>query len=233
MTNKKKVVVLTGAGISAESGLKTFRDSDGLWENYDVMDVASIEGWYKNKDLVLRFYNERRKQAFDAQPNEGHKALARMEEHFDVRIITQNVDDLHEKAGSTNVIHLHGELGKVRSSLDPNLIYDWGDKPIHLGDKCEKGSQLRPHIVWFGEAVPKMEDAVKEVLQADIFLVVGTSLVVYPAAGLIEYAAVEIPKYIIDPNIPIVRALKNLFFVEEKAGTGVPKVLQELIEKYI
>jgi NAD-dependent deacetylase len=233
MTQRKKIVVLTGAGISAESGIKTFRDSDGLWENYDVMEVASIEGWYKNPELILRFYNERRLQAYNAQPNEGHLALARLEESFEVIIVTQNVDNLHEKAGSSNVIHLHGELSKVRSTSHPHLIYEWGDKPIHLGDKCEKGSQLRPHIVWFGEAVPMMEEAVKVTLEADIFMVVGTSLNVYPAAGLLDYVGNDIPKYIIDPHIPTVRKIPNLFLIEEKGTVGVPKVAQELVEKYL
>jgi NAD-dependent deacetylase len=232
MSLLKKVVVLTGAGISAESGLKTFRDSDGLWENYDVMEVASIDGWYKNPELILRFYNERRAQAYQAEPNEGHKALARLEEYFEVTIVTQNVDNLHEKAGSTQIIHLHGELSKVRSEEHPHLVYDYGDKPIQLGDKCALGSQLRPHIVWFGEAVPLMESAVAIAAQADIFMVVGTSLNVYPAAGLIDYVSSEVPIYIIDPNKPPVWKRPNLFFIEEKGSTGVPKAVAEIIEKY-
>lgn len=230
--SKKNIVVLTGAGISAESGLKTFRDSDGLWENYDVMDVASIDAWHRDKELVLRFYNERRVQAAKAQPNEGHKALARLEEHFQVHIVTQNVDSLHEKGGSTQVIHLHGELSKVRSIADPNLIYDYEERPIHLGDTCEKGSQLRPHIVWFGEAVPMMETAAVLTLNADIFIVVGTSLAVYPAAGLIHYVKEDAPIYIIDPNLPPVQAADNIVMIEEKATTGVPKIVDEIIEKY-
>lgn len=228
---KKKVVILTGAGISAESGIKTFRDSDGLWENHDVMEVASIDGWGKNKELVLKFYNDRRKQAAEAQPNEGHLALKRLEEYYEVIIITQNVDDLHEKAGSSNVLHLHGELSKVRSTGDETLIYDYGEKPIHLGDKCEKGFQLRPHIVWFGEAVPMMEVAAKQAIEADIFMVIGTSLAVYPAAGLINYVDSYAPKYIIDPNVPEVYGQENLHFIEEKGSVGVPKVVEELIEK--
>jgi NAD-dependent deacetylase len=232
MRLQKKIVVLTGAGISAESGLKTFRDSDGLWENYDVMDVASIEGWLKNPALVLQFYNERRAQAYHAQANEGHKALAQLEDYFEVTIVTQNVDNLHEKAGSSQIIHLHGELSKVRSEEYPQLIYEYGDKPIQLGDKCPQGSQLRPHIVWFGEAVPLMEDAVAITAQADIFMVVGTSLNVYPAAGLIDYVNAEVPKYIIDPHKPPVWKRPNLFFIEEKASTGVPKAVAEIIEKY-
>jgi NAD-dependent deacetylase len=234
MTNqsKKKLVVLTGAGISAESGIKTFRDSGGLWENYDVMEVASIEGWYKNKELVLRFYNERRKQAAQAEPNEGHKALADLEKYFDVWIVTQNVDNLHEKAGSTQVVHLHGELSKARSTSDPSLIYEIGGKAIEMGDTCEKGSQLRPHIVWFGEAVPMMEKAADLAAQADIFMVVGTSLNVYPAAGLIDYVEDDVPKYIVDPNMPHVRMRQNLNLIQEKGTIGVPKVAEELIAKY-
>jgi len=228
----KKLVVLTGAGISAESGIKTFRDSDGLWENYDVMEVASIEGWHKNQELVLEFYNQRRAQAMAAEPNEGHKALARLESYFDVHIITQNVDNLHERGGSTNVIHLHGELSKVRSTLDENLIYEWGGDSIQLGDKCDKGGQLRPHIVWFGEAVPMMEIAARITHQADIFMVVGTSLNVYPAAGLLDFVGDSIPKYIIDPNMPRVNKKPNLHLIEAVGSIGVPQVSDELIEKY-
>ena len=230
--NEKKVVVLSGAGISAESGLKTFRDSGGLWENYDIMEVASIQGWYNNKKLVLDFYNDRRKQAMLAEPNPGHFALIKLEKFFDTFIITQNVDNLHEKAGSEQIIHLHGELSKVRSSTDESLVYEWGDKPIHIGDKCEKGSQLRPHIVWFGEAVPMMEKAALTASMADIFIVVGTSLNVYPAAGLLDYVGKDIPKYIIDPNMPDIKPRPNLFLIEEAASTGVIKVVDEIIEKY-
>jgi NAD-dependent deacetylase len=228
----KKLVVLTGAGISAESGIKTFRDSDGLWENHDVMEVASIEGWHKNQELVLEFYNQRRVQAMAAEPNEGHKALARLEEHFEVYIITQNVDNLHEKAGSTNVIHLHGELNKIRSVLDDNIIYEWDATPIKLGDTCKKGGQLRPHIVWFGEAVPMMEIAAQVTHQADIFMVVGTSLNVYPAAGLLDLVGNDIPKYIIDPNMPRVRQNPNLHLIEAVGSIGVPQVAKELIATY-
>ncbi len=228
----KKLVVLTGAGISAESGIKTFRDSGGLWENHDVMEVASIEGWHRNKELVLNFYNQRRSQALAAQPNEGHKALARLESYFEVHIITQNVDSLHEKAGSTRIIHLHGELSKVRSTLYPELVYEWGDKPIHLGDKCEKGGQLRPHIVWFGEAVPMMEAAIEVTAQADIFVVVGTSLNVYPAAGLLDYVSSNTPKYIIDPNMPFVRPAPNLHLIEAVGSVGVPQIADALIANY-
>ncbi len=228
----KKLVVLTGAGISAESGIKTFRDAGGLWENHDVMEVASIDGWHRNKELVLNFYNQRRSQALAAQPNEGHKALARLESYFEVHIITQNVDSLHEKAGSTRIIHLHGELSKVRSTLYPELVYEWGDKPIHLGDKCEKGGQLRPHIVWFGEAVPMMEPAIEITAQADIFMVVGTSLNVYPAAGLLDYVSSNTPKYIIDPNMPFVRPTSNLHLIAAVGSVGVPQIADELIANY-
>lgn len=233
MSKKKKVVVLTGAGISAESGIKTFRDSDGLWENHDIMEVASPQGWEKNKELVLKFYNDRRKQLEEVVPNEGHKGLVDLEKYFDVVIITQNVDNLHERAGSSNVLHLHGELTKVRSTVDESLVYDWGHKPINLGDTCEKGSQLRPHIVWFGEMVPMIEVASVETSEADIFIVVGTSLNVYPAAGLLNYVADDsIPKYIIDPNMPDVLPQPNLYLIEEKGSIGVPKVIKELIEEY-
>lgn len=229
--SKQKIVVLTGAGISAESGIKTFRDSDGLWENHDVMEVASPEGWRKDKELVLDFYNQRRKQAFEVKPNAGHFGLAQLETHYEVVIVTQNIDNLHEQAGSSNIVHLHGELSKARSTVDPNLVYEWGDKPINLGDKCEKGSQLRPHIVWFGEAVPLMEKAVAEVANADIFMVVGTSLLVYPAAGLLDYVEDHIPKYIIDPRMPDVRSRPNLHLIEEKGSVGVPVLVDKLIAK--
>ena len=196
---KKKLVVLTGAGISAESGIKTFRDSDGLWENHRIEDVATPDAWKRNPQLVLTFYNQRRAQLPNVQPNQGHFELAALEKDFDVEIITQNVDDLHERAGSTSVTHLHGELRKVRSSFDENLVYPW-DKDLHPGDLCEKGSQLRPHIVWFGEAVPMLEKAASMAEKADIFMVVGTSLQVYPAAGLMQYAPKYIPYYYVDPN---------------------------------
>ena len=228
----KKLVVLTGAGISAESGLSTFRDSGGLWEGYDVMQVASIDGWHRNKELVLEFYNMRRKQSANAKPNRGHLALKELEKDFDVTIITQNVDDLHEKAGSENIIHLHGKLNESKSSLDPSLIYPVKDHEINLGDKCEKGSQLRPNIVWFGEAVPVMEAAVCEVIKADILVIIGTSLVVYPAAGLLNYAPDDSIKYIIDPNIPeIYNPIPNLNFIPEKATIGVVKLLKELKDR--
>ncbi|MGL1887400.1 MAG: NAD-dependent deacylase [Reichenbachiella sp.] len=228
----KKLIVLTGAGISAESGIKTFRDSNGLWEGHDVMEVASPEGWEKDRPLVLDFYNQRRKQALTSKPNAGHLALAELEQYFDVTIITQNVDNLHEQAGSTKVIHIHGELFKSRSTVDEHLIYDVEGWQLNEGDLCEKGSQLRPNIVWFGEMVPLMDLAMEESLKADLFIVVGTSLVVYPAAGLINYVPGLTPKYIIDPHLPEVGQMPHLHLIEETATVGVPKVAQELIESY-
>ncbi|WP_456461217.1 SIR2 family NAD-dependent protein deacylase [Reichenbachiella sp.] len=229
----KKIVVLTGAGISAESGIRTFRDADGLWEGHDVMEVASPQGWAANRDLVLDFYNQRRKQALTAKPNKGHLALADLEKDFEVTIVTQNVDNLHEKAGSSHVLHLHGELFKSRSTMDESLVYNMKGWELNAGDKCEKGSQLRPHIVWFGEMVPMMDVAIEESMSADIFLVVGTSLAVYPAAGLIHHTRPNIPKYIIDPNMPQVAHEPNLYLFEEKGGTGVPKVAEILRAKYL
>ena len=222
----KKIVILTGAGISAESGIKTFRDSGGLWEGHDVMDVASPEGWAKNQELVLNFYNQRRKQALTASPNPGHLALAELEKDYDVVIVTQNVDNLHEKAGSTNVLHLHGELFKVRSTQDESLVYVLDGWELKTGDLCEKGSQLRPHIVWFGEMVPMMETAIEQAMQADIFMVVGTSLVVYPAAGLLDYVNSHIPKIIVDPNMPSIRTSQSIKFFIEQASTGVIKAIE-------
>ncbi|TVP49448.1 MAG: NAD-dependent deacylase [Mongoliibacter sp.] len=228
----KKLVVLSGAGISAESGISTFRDSGGLWEGHDIMEVASPEGWRKNRELVLDFYNKRRKQALTVMPNEGHKELVRLEKYFDVTIITQNVDNLHEKAGSSNVIHLHGELFKSQSTVDPGLVYDIEGWEIKLGDKCEKGSQLRPFIVWFGEMVPMIEPAIEVASEADIFAVIGTSLLVYPAAGLIQYAPSGIPKYIIDVDIPQIASTGNLRKIVAPASTGTKEMAEELIEKY-
>ena len=222
----KKLVVLTGSGISAESGLKTFRESDGLWENYDVTKVASIEGWYEDKELILKFYNERRAQLETAKPNAGHAGLVELEAFFDVHIITQNVDNLHERAGSKNVLHLHGKLTEVRSTGDETLVYDIGTKPINLGDKCEKGFQLRPNIVWFGEAVPAIEEAAAITSQADIFVVVGTSMAVYPAAGLINYAPKNAPVYVIDPNDIDTYLMRRVEFIKEPASRGV-KILKE------
>lgn len=227
----KKLVVLTGAGISAESGLKTFRDAGGLWEGHDVTEVATPEAWAKDPHLVQKFYNERRKQALSAQPNLAHEILAQLEEHFEVQVITQNVDDLHERAGSSNVLHLHGELSKIRSTLDESLIYDCKGWEINMGDLCEKGSQLRPHIVWFGEAVPMMEPAIEQSLSADIFLVVGTSLQVYPAAGLVQYTPSDCPVYVVDPSKPSGNLGRNTTYIEEKASSGMNKVRELLLEK--
>jgi NAD-dependent deacetylase len=226
----KKLVVLTGSGISAESGLKTFRDAGGLWENYDVMQVASIDGWFKDPELILRFYNERRAQLIDAKPNAGHTGLVELEEFFEVQIITQNVDNLHEKAGSRNVLHLHGELTKVRSTGDESLVYDIGYKPVNLGDKCEKGFQLRPNIVWFGEPVPAIEQAAALTSKADIFVVIGSSLAVYPAAGLVDYVPREAPVFLIDPNEVNTPSYRKIEFIKEKAGKGV-KILKNRILK--
>lgn len=229
----KNLVVLTGSGISAESGIKTFRESGGLWEGYDVYEVATPEGWHKNPELVLEFYNQRRKQALESKPNEAHNILAELESHYNVTIITQNVDNLHERAGSSNIIHLHGELFKSRSTLDENLIYDMEGWELNLGDTCEKGSQLRPHIVWFGEMVPMMDVAARETMKADIYMVVGTSLVVYPAAGLLDYVGSDIPKFIVDPNMPEVSKRPNLYLIEEKASTGMQKVRDILLKEYV
>ena len=225
----KKLVVLSGAGMSQESGLKTFRDMGGLWEQYRVEDVASIEGWYRNPELVMNFYNERRKQLFETEPNGGHFAVAALEKDFDVQIITQNVDDLHERAGSTKVLHLHGELRKARSTADPDLVYTLDNWELKFGDKCEKGSQLRPHIVWFGEAVPAFYDAIPMVEAADILVVVGTSMQVYPAAGLVNYARPGVPLFVIDPVRPDFY-LKNVTYIEEKASVGM-NILKSKLEK--
>jgi len=227
----KRLVVLTGAGISAESGLATFRDSGGLWEGYKVEDVATPEAWRRNPAMVLDFYNERRKKALEAKPNRGHEILAELQNDFDVTVITQNVDDLHERAGSHKVIHLHGSLFESRSTLDPSLVYKIKGWELNPGDQCEKGSQLRPNIVWFGEMVPMMETASQVASLADIFLVVGTSLVVYPAAGLINEVPRSIRKYIIDPKIPDIAPTPNLHFIPEKAGVGMEKV-RKLISLY-
>ncbi|NOQ28289.1 MAG: NAD-dependent deacylase [Bacteroidales bacterium] len=223
----KKLVVLTGAGISAESGIKTFREMGGLWEEYDVMEVASPEAWENNPELVMRFYNERRKKLLDAKPNEGHRGLVELEKYFDVQIITQNVDDLHERAGSKNILHLHGELRKARSTFDSNLIYDINGWDLKLGDTCEKGHQLRPHIVWFGEEVPAIAEAAAICESADILVVIGTSLNVYPAAGLLDYAPKNIPVYLIDPN-DVNTSNNTITFIKEKAGTGVKKLINLL-----
>jgi NAD-dependent deacetylase len=226
----KELVVLSGAGMSQESGIRTFRDSDGLWEEYDVRDVATPQAWAKNPELVMRFYNERRKQLQEAKPNAGHWGIAGLENLFNVNIITQNIDDLHERAGSTNVLHLHGELKKARSTVDENLIYDIDGWELKFGDRCEKGSQLRPHIVWFGEAVPAIDEAILIVQKADIFVVIGTSLNVYPAAGLINYVRRGIPLFLIDPNP--VEVFTDVTTIREKAGRGV-EILKEKLEKLL
>ncbi len=220
----KQLVVLTGAGMSAESGLKTFRDADGLWEGHDIMEVASPQGFSHKPELVLDFYNQRRRQLLTVTPNAAHKALAVLEENYRVDIITQNVDDLHERAGSSRVLHLHGELLKVRSTFDEALVYDWKED-LNLGDLCEHHSQLRPHIVWFGEAVPLFERAVHIVEKADILFVIGTSLQVYPAASLMHYAPNNTPVYYIDPK-PAMESSKQITVIPEKATTGVPRVIK-------
>jgi NAD-dependent deacetylase len=226
----KKLVVLSGAGISAESGIRTFRDSDGLWENHRIEDVATPEGWARNPALVLEFYNQRRAQLFEVQPNAGHMALVELERHFEVHVITQNVDDLHERAGSSRVLHLHGELRKVRSERYPQIVHDWTG-PLQIGDLCERGCQLRPHIVWFGEAVPMLQKAAEIAERADIFLIVGTSLQVYPAAGLMGYADPDIPFYYVDPHPhvnPELARMPNLRVFAEPASTGLAAVAKQL-----
>jgi len=228
----KKLVVLTGSGISAESGIPTFRDMGGLWEQYNFVDVASPEAWHRDPELVMRFYNERRKKLLESEPNIGHYGLVELEKYFDIQIITQNVDDLHERAGSKKILHLHGEIRKSRSTADPNLIYDIKGWELKMGDKCEKGSQLRPHVVWFGEAVPEISRASVICSKADIFVVVGTSLNVYPAAGLIDYVPKSAAVFLIDPgdiNAPYGRQIIN---IKEKATTGVPHLIEQLKNNY-
>ncbi len=222
----KKLIILTGAGMSSESGIKTFRDSGGLWEEYDVMEVATPMAWANNRDMVLRFYNERRRQLKGCSPNDGHLGLVKLERYFDVHIITQNIDDLHERAGSSKILHLHGELTKARSTTDPSLVYEIGYKDINEGDKCEKGSQLRPHIVWFYEDVPMMEEAAGLTREADIFVVVGSSLNVYPAAGLIHYAPDRASLWLIDPKDVTVPLNRRVQVIKENASVGV-KILTE------
>lgn len=224
----KNLVVLTGAGISAESGVKTFRDSGGLWEGHDVMEVASPQGWQADPELVLEFYNQRRKQLLTVQPNKAHILLSELEKYYHVQIITQNVDDLHERGGATNVLHLHGELFKVRSTKYEDLIYNW-KKDLNSGDLCDKGYQLRPHIVWFGEAVPMLGKAIEIVQKADIFIIIGTSMQVYPAASLIQYTKPEIPIYFIDPKPSTsLSYYKNMTIFSEKASTGMGKLVKIL-----
>ncbi len=224
----KKLVVLSGAGMSAESGIRTFRDMGGLWEEYDVMEVASPQAWNRDPELVQRFYNERRKQLIESKPNKGHEGLAKLEKYFDVEIITQNIDDLHERAGNSKVLHLHGELKKARSTVDDSLIYPLDGWELKMGDKCEKGSQLRPHVVWLGEPVPMILKAAEICEQADIFVVVGTSLNVYPAAGLIDYIPFGTPIYLIDPAD--ISSHKNFTHIKAKAGKGIMELQKELLE---
>jgi NAD-dependent deacetylase len=227
----KRLVILTGAGMSSESGIKTFRDSGGLWEEYDVSEVATPQAWVRNRDLVLRFYNERRRQLASSTPNDGHLGLALLEKYFDVQIITQNIDDLHERAGSTKVLHLHGELTKARSTADPSLIYDIGYKDINPGDNCVKGSQLRPHIVWFGEEVPMMDEAANLAGNADIFVVVGSSLNVYPAAGLISYAPAKASLWLIDPKEVSIPVNRKVEVIRETATKGVEILRERLLKQ--
>lgn len=227
----KKLVVLTGAGISAESGLKTFRDADGLWEGHNVMDVASPEGWYRNTALVLDFYNQRRRQLHEVKPNQGHIVLAELEKDFDVHIITQNVDNLHEQAGSSKVLHLHGELLKVRSTKNEEYILDWNHDLV-LGDVDDKDNQLRPHIVWFGEMVPALEEAITIIEQADYVAVIGTSLQVYPAASLMHYAIPSVPVFYIDPRPASINNLQNpLEIIAMNATDGVPLLREKLLKR--
>jgi len=226
----KNLVFLSGAGMSAESGIKTFRESGGLWEEFDVTEVASPMGWALNREIVLKFYNDRRRQLAECKPNRGHSGVAALEKYFNVHVITQNIDNLHEQAGSTKVLHLHGELTKARSSTDPSLIYDIGYNDIKPGDKCEKGRQLRPHIVWFGEAVPMMDEAVKITSAADFFVVIGSSLNVYPAAGLIEYAPGNASLWLIDPNDVYVPVTRNVGVIKEPASKGVEILTARLLE---
>lgn len=227
----KRIIVLTGAGISAESGLGTFRGANGLWEGYDVMEVASPEGFARDPELVLRFYNERRAQARLAEPNPGHLALAELEKHFEVQIITQNVDDLHERAGSSEVLHLHGELNYARSVMDESCIIEChGD--IHIGDQAPDGYQLRPHIVWFGESVPMISHAAQLMTEADVVIIVGTSLLVYPANSLMDFAPSDTPIYVVDPNKPVFHSDNQVHFIEEPGSTGVPKLAEHLIEQF-
>jgi len=224
----KKISILTGAGMSAESGLRTFRDSDGLWESHNVYDVATPEAWQRDPELVLKFYNERRKQVRKSKPNKAHLALAKLEKKYDVHIITQNIDDLHERGGSKQVLHLHGEINKVRSTVDSRLIYELDHWEMKLGDTCEKGSQLRPHIVWFGEPVPMIEKAIPIVETADIVIVIGTSLGVYPAASLVNYVTPLSEKIYIDPK-GLTENDTNFKVIKEKAGVGVPTLVNKLL----
>jgi NAD-dependent deacetylase len=226
----KKIIVLTGAGISAESGLKTFRDSDGLWEGYNIEEVATPQAWARNPELVQEFYNMRRKSVLEAEPNPAHYALAKLEEKYDVTIITQNIDDLHERAGSSNVIHLHGIITRSQSSINPKFTYPIDGWELRMGELCELGSQLRAHVVWFGEEVPMIETAAVLCGKANVFIVAGTSLAVYPAAGLVNFVRYDVPKFIVDPNIPYIN-LKNVTKIREKASTGIPALVDQLLNQ--
>ena len=228
----KKIVVLTGAGISAESGLKTFRDSDGLWEGFNIEDVATPEAWRRNPALVQDFYNQRRKSVLEAQPNAAHYALAKLEEKYDVTIITQNIDDLHERGGSTKVVHLHGVITRSQSDKNPELTYPINGWEIKMGELCELGSQLRAHVVWFGEDVPMIATAARICQEADIFILVGSSLAVYPAAGLVNYVPRNVTKYIVDPKIPYISQNDHFIKIEEKAATGVPVLVNQLLSEH-
>lgn len=228
----KRIVVFSGSGISAESGIRTFRDSGGLWEEHDIHDVATPEAWERDPDLVTRFYNARRKQMRETTPNAGHLALVALEKKYDVHIITQNVDDLHERAGSANILHLHGELSKSRSSADPHLVYEIDGWELTAASKCELGSRLRPHIVWFGEQVPMMGPALRVVAEADILIIVGTSLEVYPAANLSTNAPADAVKYYVDPHAKYLPNISNLHIINEKAGTALPRLVGQLLEPF-
>ncbi len=227
---KEKLVVLTGAGMSADSGISTFRDSEGLWEGVDVMEVASVKGWETNPEKVLEFYNERRRQLQHAKPNAGHYALVELEQKYEVTVVTQNVDDLHERAGSQNVIHLHGELTKARPEDGVHTVFDIGYSDINLNDCDDRGRQLRPAIVWFGEIVPMMEPAIREVGICDLLLVIGTSLVVYPAAGLVDFASLATPVYVVDPHKPEYQFRQRIVILEEPSISGTPKLVRALLK---
>lgn len=229
---KKKIVVFSGAGMSAESGIRTFRDSGGLWEEYKIEEVATYDAWLKNQKLVLDFYNQRRKQVMEAKPNAAHKLVADLQKDYDVQVITQNIDDLHERAGSKKVLHLHGEIMKSRSSRDSHLVYPLTHWELKEGDKCENGAQLRPHIVWFGEAVPEMDKAIELAEDADIFVTIGTSLNVYPAANLIHVVHAHVPKYLIDPGDFNLDYIKNLTVIKATAVDGM-KVLTKTLEQQL
>ena len=227
---KKNLVILSGAGISAESGIKTFRDSDGLWENYSIEEVCTYDAWLSNPSLVLDFYNQRRSELDRVEPNKAHWLVAELENNYSVTVITQNIDNLHERAGSTNVVHLHGELTKARSTADSTLLYEIGTKPIHLGDQCEKKSQLRPHIVWFGEEVPMIEKAAAIVEQADILIIIGTSLIVYPAAGLMQFRPSDCKTWYIDPKPDLKKVPYNIQVVAKTASEGLAEIMPELVK---